>query len=45
MFDPILAPLDGSLIAECVLSHTVAIARAFAARSQPEQASPNVQQA
>ena len=29
MFDPILVPLDGSLLAECVLSHTVAISRAF----------------
>jgi nucleotide-binding universal stress UspA family protein len=32
MFDPILVPLDGSLLAECVLSHTAAIARAFNAR-------------
>ena len=32
MFDPILVPLDGSLIAECVLPHAVAIARAFNAR-------------
>ena len=32
MFDPILVPLDGSLLAECVLSHTVAIARAFDAK-------------
>ena len=29
MFDPILVPLDGSLLAECVLSHAVTIARAF----------------
>jgi len=29
MFDPILVPLDGSLLAECVLPHVVAIARAF----------------
>jgi nucleotide-binding universal stress UspA family protein len=32
MFDPILVPLDGSLIAECVLPHAVAIARAFDAK-------------
>lgn len=32
MFDPILVPLDGSLLAECVLPHAVAIARAFNAR-------------
>ena len=32
MFDPILVPLDGSLLAECVLSHAVAIARAFDAK-------------
>jgi nucleotide-binding universal stress UspA family protein len=32
MFDPILVPLDGSLLAECVLSHTVAIDRAFDAK-------------
>jgi len=32
MFDPILVPLDGSLLAECVLPHAVAIARAFDAR-------------
>jgi nucleotide-binding universal stress UspA family protein len=32
MFDPILVPLDGSLLAECVLPHVVAIARAFDAR-------------
>jgi nucleotide-binding universal stress UspA family protein len=32
MFDPILVPLDGSLLAECVLPHTSAIARAFDAR-------------
>ncbi len=29
MFDHILVPLDGSPLAECVLPHTVAIARAF----------------
>jgi nucleotide-binding universal stress UspA family protein len=29
MFDSVLVPLDGSLLAECVLSHAVAIARAF----------------
>jgi nucleotide-binding universal stress UspA family protein len=33
MFDPILVPLDGSLLAECVLSHAVAIARAFNAKT------------
>jgi nucleotide-binding universal stress UspA family protein len=32
MFDPILVPLDGSLIAECVLPHTGAMARAFDAK-------------
>ena len=32
MFDPVLVPLDGSLLAECVLSHAVAIARAFDAK-------------
>jgi nucleotide-binding universal stress UspA family protein len=32
MFDPILVPLDGSLLAECVLPHTRAIARPFEAR-------------
>ena len=32
MFDPILVPLDGSQLAECVLPHTVAIARAFDAK-------------
>jgi nucleotide-binding universal stress UspA family protein len=32
MFDPILVPLDGSLLAECVLPHVVAIARAFEAK-------------
>ena len=32
MFDPILVPLDGSLLAECVLPHTSAIARSFDAR-------------
>jgi nucleotide-binding universal stress UspA family protein len=29
MFDPILVPLDGSLLAEGVLPHVVAVARAF----------------
>jgi len=29
MFDPILVPLDGSQLAECVLPHTVAVAHAF----------------
>jgi nucleotide-binding universal stress UspA family protein len=29
MFDPILVPLDGSMLAECVLPHTRAIAQAF----------------
>ena len=29
MFDPILVPLDGSQLAECVLPHSVAIARSF----------------
>jgi len=29
MFDPILVPLDGSQLAECVLPYTIAIARAF----------------
>jgi nucleotide-binding universal stress UspA family protein len=32
LFDSILVPLDGSLLAECVLPHAVAIARAFNAR-------------
>jgi len=32
MFNPILVPLDGSLLAECVLPHAIAIARAFNAR-------------
>lgn len=32
MFDPILIPLDGSLLAECVLPHASAIARAFNSR-------------
>ena len=31
MLDPILVPLDGSLLAECVLPHVVALARAFEA--------------
>jgi nucleotide-binding universal stress UspA family protein len=29
MFDPILVPLDGSQLAECVLSHSAAIAHSF----------------
>ncbi len=29
MFDPILVPLDGSQLAECVLPHIVAVARSF----------------
>ena len=32
MFDHILVPLDGSSIAECVLPHVVAVARAFGSR-------------
>jgi len=32
VFDHILVPLDGSPLAECVLPHTVAIARAFGTR-------------
>lgn len=32
MFDSILVPLDGSLLAECVLPHAVAVARAFDAK-------------
>jgi nucleotide-binding universal stress UspA family protein len=32
MFDPILVPLDGSLLAECVLPHVLAIARALNAK-------------
>ena len=32
MFDSILVPLDGSLLAECVLPHAMAIARAFEAK-------------
>lgn len=32
MFDAILVPLDGSQLAECVLPHAIAIARAFNAR-------------
>jgi nucleotide-binding universal stress UspA family protein len=32
MFDPVLVPLDGSLLAECALPHAIAIARAFDAR-------------
>jgi nucleotide-binding universal stress UspA family protein len=32
MFDQILVPLDGSLLAECVLPHVVALAQAFDAK-------------
>lgn len=32
MFDHILVPLDGSSLAECVLPHVVAVARAFGSR-------------
>jgi nucleotide-binding universal stress UspA family protein len=32
MFEHILVPLDGSPLAECVLSHTVALAQTFGAR-------------
>jgi nucleotide-binding universal stress UspA family protein len=32
MFDHILVPLDGSSLAECVLPHVVAVARAFESR-------------
>jgi nucleotide-binding universal stress UspA family protein len=32
MFDPILVPLDGSLLAECVLPHVVAVGQAFNAK-------------
>lgn len=32
MFDHILVPLDGSTLAECVIPHSVALARAFDAR-------------
>jgi nucleotide-binding universal stress UspA family protein len=32
MFDPILVPLDGSPLAECVLPHAVAMSRAFDAK-------------
>ncbi len=32
MFDHILVPLDGSSLAECVLPHSVAIARAFGSK-------------
>lgn len=32
MFDPILVPLDGSLLAEGALPHAVALARAFSAK-------------
>ena len=29
MFDPVLVPLDGSQLAECVLPHVAAFARSF----------------
>jgi nucleotide-binding universal stress UspA family protein len=29
MFDPILVPLDGSLLSECVLPHAICVAQAF----------------
>jgi len=32
MFDPLLVTLDGSLLAECVLSHAITFARAFNAK-------------
>jgi len=32
MFNPILVPLDGSLLAECALPHAVTLARAFDAK-------------
>ena len=32
MFDPILVPLDGSLLSECVLPHVIAISQAFDAK-------------
>jgi nucleotide-binding universal stress UspA family protein len=32
MFDPILVPLDGSLVAECVLPQVIAISQAFNSR-------------
>ena len=32
MFDHMLVPLDGSSLAECVLPHTVAVAKAFGSR-------------
>jgi nucleotide-binding universal stress UspA family protein len=32
MFDPILVPLDGSLLAECVLPHAIAVGKAFNAK-------------
>jgi nucleotide-binding universal stress UspA family protein len=32
MFDPILVPLDGSQLAECVIPHAAAIARSFNAK-------------
>ncbi|MEA3398056.1 MAG: universal stress protein [Chloroflexota bacterium] len=42
MFDHILVPLDGSPLAECVLPHTVALARAFGARVTLLQVSERV---
>ena len=32
MFDPILVPLDGSPLAECVLPHVITIGQAFDAK-------------
>ncbi len=32
MFDPILVPLDGSLLAECVLPHVIALGQVFDAK-------------
>jgi len=49
MFDPILVPLDGSQLAECVLHHIAAIARSFDAEItllrvlEKNQASASVQ--
>jgi nucleotide-binding universal stress UspA family protein len=33
MFDPVLVPLDGSLLAECALPHALSIARTFNAKT------------
>jgi nucleotide-binding universal stress UspA family protein len=49
MFDPILVPLDGSQLAECVLPHVVAIAQSFNAEItllrilEKNQAGPSAQ--